>query len=723
MTEAKIVFSADDRTQAAFASIRSSMDSMMPKMQGLSASFNVFNQSLQLAKDLAAAMLGPVHAVNAFNDLRDATGASIENISALDRIARQTGGDFSTVSTTLVKFNQALTKTGDGSDDSVRVFKALGLSLEDLKKADPAEALLKTAIAFQGFAKDGEAARASQILFAKSIQEVAPFLKNLAEAGELVATTTTEAAEQAEVFNKQLLHMQATTTDAGRSIAMGVVPTMSQLADEFLGLKESGGAVPVAIDAIKITLQTLAVVGANTVFVFKAMGNEIGGIAAQLASLATGDIKGFHAISEAVKADADHARKELDAFEKRILEGPKLSDLAGSAGSLGKKPSLDIGLKFDKSEVKLYTNALQGLEMQMSGLGHQTEAEKTIYKLTEGSLKSLTDAHKANVLAVAGEVDIMKTAVLVAAYQNKRAEEFMTLQDLATASKEDFVRSTRLSIDAMSFEVDLIGKSAIETQKLTAARNIDLDVQQRALELRRQAGDDPEKQKAVEDEIADLKRIGEARKKSVEEAFTSANRVKMDWSSGMKTGLAKYVDDVGNAAKQTDDLVTNAFKGMEDALVEFVKTGKLDFSSLTDSIISDLIRIQVRQNITGRLATGMQDFNWGSLFSGGSGGGSIGGGGAGGTDFMGSYAGGGSTGNGPRSGGLDGQGGFWAVMHPQETVIDHAQGQSAGAQISNTWVLNIGDHQERAVIYRNVDMMLRNNSAQLVDQLTRTGRL
>jgi hypothetical protein len=36
-----------------------------------------------------------------------------------------------------------------------------------------------------------------------------------------------------------------------------------------------------------------------------------------------------------------------------------------------------------------------------------------------------------------------------------------------------------------------------------------------------------------------------------------------------------------------------------------------------------------------------------------------------------SFAGGGYTGDGARSGGVDGQGGFPAILHPQETVIDH----------------------------------------------------
>ena len=42
------------------------------------------------------------------------------------------------------------------------------------------------------------------------------------------------------------------------------------------------------------------------------------------------------------------------------------------------------------------------------------------------------------------------------------------------------------------------------------------------------------------------------------------------------------------------------------------------------------------------------------------------------------FDGGGFTGSGPRSGGMDGKGGFLAMMHPNETVIDHSRGQTGG---------------------------------------------
>lgn len=73
-----------------------------------------------------------------------------------------------------------------------------------------------------------------------------------------------------------------------------------------------------------------------------------------------------------------------------------------------------------------------------------------------------------------------------------------------------------------------------------------------------------------------------------------------NWANGASESLANYLSESQNVAKQTENLFVNAFKGMEDALVSFVQTGKLDFKSLANSIIADMIRIQVRQSVGGK---------------------------------------------------------------------------------------------------------------------------
>lgn len=53
-----------------------------------------------------------------------------------------------------------------------------------------------------------------------------------------------------------------------------------------------------------------------------------------------------------------------------------------------------------------------------------------------------------------------------------------------------------------------------------------------------------------------------------------------------------------------------------------------------------------------------------------------------------SFDGGGFTGMGLRSGGVDGQGGFPAILHPNETVIDHTRGQASGISVSQSFTVN-----------------------------------
>jgi len=64
-----------------------------------------------------------------------------------------------------------------------------------------------------------------------------------------------------------------------------------------------------------------------------------------------------------------------------------------------------------------------------------------------------------------------------------------------------------------------------------------------------------------------------------------------------------------------------------------------------------------------------------------------------------SFEGGGFTGMGGRSGGVDGKGGFPAILHPNETVIDHTKGGSGGVTIVNNIDATGADS--------NVDMKIR----------------
>lgn len=239
MAEAKIVLTAEDRTRAAIESAKRNLTGLgdYATSQGLrmSGALGLFASGAVVGA-VATMVRQVTNGVDKFNDLKDATGASIENLSGLEDVALRTGTSFDTMGTALIKFNSAL-KDEDGKNSNV--FKALGLDMAALKALDPAVALQEVAKAMAGFADDGNKARAAQVLFGKSLREVAPFLKDLAEAGQLNAKVTAQQAEEAEKFNKRIFELQKNVLDLSRTVAGAAVNSMDALIARFnLGQKE-----------------------------------------------------------------------------------------------------------------------------------------------------------------------------------------------------------------------------------------------------------------------------------------------------------------------------------------------------------------------------------------------------------------------------------------------------------------------------------------------------
>jgi tape measure domain-containing protein len=88
------------------------------------------------------------------------------------------------------------------------------------------------------------------------------------------------------------------------------------------------------------------------------------------------------------------------------------------------------------------------------------------------------------------------------------------------------------------------------------------------------------------------------------------------------------------------------------------------------------------------------------------------------------YAGGGYTGDGARSGGLDGRGGFMAMLHPRETVIDHTQqGGGPTITIQTGQVVQMPDGSQW-VSMADLEQAMRATAAGIMGQLrTPAGRV
>jgi lambda family phage tail tape measure protein len=83
---------------------------------------------------------------------------------------------------------------------------------------------------------------------------------------------------------------------------------------------------------------------------------------------------------------------------------------------------------------------------------------------------------------------------------------------------------------------------------------------------------------------------------------------------GARAGMQEYAEETLSTAEMIRDSVVDAFSAAEDAVGDFVRTGKLEVRSLVSSIIADMAQLMIRQRVLTPLA------NWlGGLGGGGAG--------------------------------------------------------------------------------------------------------
>jgi lambda family phage tail tape measure protein len=105
--------------------------------------------------------------------------------------------------------------------------------------------------------------------------------------------------------------------------------------------------------------------------------------------------------------------------------------------------------------------------------------------------------------------------------------------------------------------------------------------------------------------IQRLPGLTDAQIAKLRELIQANQDVKKSFKDTFGDSLKEYYKQLTDFVTQVADSVKGAFKGLEDQLVSFVTTGKLDFADLANSIIQDIARIAIRQAIIAPLLKGV----------------------------------------------------------------------------------------------------------------------
>ena len=345
-------------------------------------------------------------------DMSERTGETVEKLSGLVAVAKIGGHSVEGLETAMLKLTKGMAGADEETKGAGHALEFLGIKSRDSegKLKSSGDMIVKIAKSLDEF-KDGPGkAAVAMDLFGKSGAQALPYLKDLAEQGDLVAKVTAEQAEQADQYEKTIRRLTAAKTALHKEIAMGVLPVAQQFADALLELKKKNDNVTDSAKKLRsegsiedwarsgaLAIATL-IDGARAVpTVFKMVGSFIAGTAGELvnfgkAAIAVayilanpGDVVGFAEARDAIgqmgkmigEANADFEQMAetftKGSFRRAVEEQFALADAtkgSAKAADTARKSMDDYTNATDRSkdQAKAAAAAAQALRMALVGL-------------------------------------------------------------------------------------------------------------------------------------------------------------------------------------------------------------------------------------------------------------------------------------------------------------------------------------------------------------------
>lgn len=602
-----------------------------------------------------------INSLDALDDMAEKTGIATETLSGLRYAGEAAGTNFEQLGGGLSKLARNMAEAAGGNKEAIATFQALGVEITNtdgtLRKTD--DVLKDVAQRFAGFEDGAGKAALAVRVFGKSGEDMIPILNQgsagiarlTEEARKLGAIYDGDLAKAAADFNDNLTKIRIASEAASISISSGLIKSLANLSTEFIEAKKNGGLFAAGMqsyfsgvkafwsgtlfngEAAKMMKSTQAIQD----YVNKLGGPTAGGgrgfvnpkIAAPVVQDATkvpkaprggGADTSAQEAAARLAADLDAIKNAQEALTNTYRNQERILEALRGAGL--------------KDEEEYYNEKLRLLNLTNSA--QEDALRKEISRMQQEDLSgkaSIDNARKiADLQAKLTKVqEDGATAVKVLGIESEAAYTQAKVAILsARQAAEDFYNTT---VRGFQRQVEGLGKGSKFRDYLSGLQQIE-DTYQRQrdslqnlrAELEMSGKFNTQARKDYEERLAIINEFSDKATAAYKSTYAQIEAASKDWTKGAGEALKNYSDDAANVAKQVENAVGNAFKGLEDALVDFVTTGKADFKSLVDSILKDIARIVVKQQITGPLAewlngamkgssSGGGGFDLGSLFS------------------------------------------------------------------------------------------------------------
>lgn len=551
---------------------------------------------------LASSVNTAIDSLADLKDMAEKTGAAVGNLSALKDLAKVGNHDMGEVESGIIRLNKALHGTDDESKGAGKALAAMGLDLKKLRDMDPAEAMLELAKAQENFADGGGKSAAMMAILGKNGAALIPYLKDLAEQGQLVGKVTTEQAIAADEYQKNVKKLQFAWGDLSKQMAVAVVGPAKDITDWMVKAQKEGGALNAVFVGLGMSMAKAMGVEINPTQraenqvndLFKEL-QEKRRIAEQQRSagwsvgdwLAEGTERDIKAIEAKLKgAIASRNRLLQKASDESAPKSTALN--TQNFGSTPKAPDTPDPHAND------YSKTIQGLNEKIAV---QTEDLLSVEKLTQAQKEyAKFQADISSGALVLTESQKQVAGAYWEVYRARTAQNETDKADKkATTMVDDYKRTNELITDRIGRESELATMSQRSLAIAQALYKVEDDGKAIRERIIRDIEDETAQKRALAGAETELALQRERVTAATAKSYDSQNSFQFGW----KKAFNSYAEDAGNAAKQAQDTFQSVTGVLENAIVQFTTTGKLAFKDFAKSVLQSLAQIAAKQAAMG----------------------------------------------------------------------------------------------------------------------------
>src|SRR5690606_10854117 len=261
-------------------------------------------------------------------------GVTTESLSGLRYAAEQMAGvSEGQFDMALRRMTRRITEAADGAGPAAAALRALGLSAEDLAKLSPDEQFRRLADAMKQTEDQGTRLRATMAIFDTEGMPLVNMLKEGAEgirqfeeeANRLGVTIDEQTAAAARAFGTELNTLNAIKNGLYNSITAELLPTLVALTRRFTettnGVDAFSKATQMAVSGVKL----LVSVGAWVIGSVESWGEAIGGVAAAMGALLSGNFREAADIVKMVVSDIVKNIKDTVSTVESVWDDVKVN--------------------------------------------------------------------------------------------------------------------------------------------------------------------------------------------------------------------------------------------------------------------------------------------------------------------------------------------------------------------------------------------------------------